>query len=593
MGKKNGKKKNKKAGKAIKPEKDRSPSKNDLLARLRVLEKTAKDKDAYIEHLEKLSDAYDHLEQLATKELMEADQVIKAQEMLQDLMSQERLNAEETIRAQEIVQSLSGQEKEEAEQVIRAQQSIIELAQREKRDREEVIHAHESLEEWHRREKIQDDSTIKAHENLEALSDAEKREADELIRAHEQLSSLSMKELMERDDALRNILDVNRGISSLLEEEGSLLIKILKSLATTLHAQRGILLITENRSILSRNFFNMAEQDMEKKAFDFPASIIRQTVDSAKSSLIINQKVKLGRANANISIITVPLIYEERLLGVIYLDIISDKDTFKTLDLDVAEIFSSQAAISINNSYLYDKIRKQNGELLRLINLKTRFISHISEELSTPVSGIVKRVEKLMDSFPNDPADLKKILDATRVQAKKIDNTVHKVLTIVSLEQEVEDLFVDHVSFPEVLKTVLDKHMDEIQRKRIQISWQFTKEFDDYNGNNSIMRTIIDEMTSNSIFYNREGGTVTIRGYRRDDYLIIEFEDTGYGIRKKDIDLVFQQFYRTEESEKMNQWGAGLGLYMVRTFIEHYKGAISVETHWRKGSKFTLNFLYH
>lgn len=592
MSKKDSKKKDKKDKKIKKNEKKQLPSKTDLISRIEELEESARRKDDYIDHLERLSEAYDQLEQLATKELMEADKVIKAQEMLQELMSQERLNAEETIRAQEIVQALSGKEKEEAESMIHAQQRLLELAQMEKRDREDQIRAHENLEEWQRYEKIIADQTIKAHESIEALSDIEKRQADEVIRAHEELSTLSMKELMERDDALRNILEVNKRISSLLEDE-SLLANILKNLAMTLHAQRGVLLITEKKEILTKVFFNLTEHEMEIKAFEFPYSIINKTIETRRSAMIINQLVKLGRSNQTISIISVPLAYEDRLLGVIYLDIVSEKDTFKSLDLDVAEIFSSQAAISINNSYLYEKIKRQNGELLRLINLKNRFISHVSEELSGPVGFVVKRIEKLQEGIPADPADYKKLLDSARVQIHKVENTVQKVLTIISLEQEVEDLFVDRVNFPEVLQAVLDKHIDEVHRKHIEVKWQFTKEFESYNGNNSIMRTIVDEMLSNAIFYNHPDGMVEVRGYRRDDYLILEFEDTGYGIRKRDIENIFQQFYRTEESARMNQWGAGLGLYMVKTFIEHYKGSVLVETKWRKGTKFTLSFLYH
>lgn len=567
----------------------------------------------YINHLERLSEAYDNLEALAHQELLDADRMIKAQEIIQELMNRERIDADKTIRAQESVVELSTKEKQEAERLIKAQEQILELARKENKNREqtieahekmeqlaqqelvgaqETIKAHEQLQEYRMREKLDDERTIKAHEQLIQLSILEKQEAEKIIQAQEEISNLSMRELKEKDNALRNILVVNKNISSILEEE-SLLDKILRSLSVTLHAERGILFIRKDKELIPSNFINIDQSDMEKHAFDYPQSVIDEVNHTQTSKLIINEKVKMGRSYERVSIICAPLIYQERLLGVIYLDIVNEEHTFKHLDLDVAEIFSSQAAISINNSYLYEKILTQNGELLRLVNLKNRFISHVSEELANPVITLFRKISKLSEELPENTDDTIKVMKYLRTQAHKVENTVLKVLAITSLEQEVEDLFVDKINFKDVIAAVLEKHKGEIENKGVTITANLSEDFEHYPGNETIIRTIFDEMISNAVFYNRDNGMVEIKGYKRDDYLVIEIVDNGYGIKKKDINHIFNQFYRTDDSPKLNEWGAGLGLYMVKMFIEHYKGSVEVESRWRQGSKFTLTFLEH
>lgn len=609
-------------------------SENHLHQKIVQLEKTLGEKQSYIEHLENVSEAYARLEELTTQELMEAERTIKAQEIIQDMMSSERMQAEKTIEAFETVERLSERERLDSEKTIEAQQRLIELAQTEKLEREktiqaqeslidyaqneqlekvqtieaqehlielaeqenlqreELLRAHEHLQELQIHEQLENRQALEAYKRLEALSMMERREAEELIRAQEEISNLSIKELKSRDTALRNILVVNKNISSLLEEE-DLLDKILKSLAVTLRASRGVLYIMEKDVLSPRIFFNIEERDLQKRTFDYPYSVIRKAQKTMKSILISQEEVVLGDEKGVISAICVPLIYEERLLGIIYLDVISESQGFRSMDLDVAEIFSSQAAISINNAYLYEKIKRQNHQLLRLYNLKNNFLSHVSEKLSDPVTQLVEKVSGLIETPPEELSDYEKPLKHSLMLSKKMHNTVTKVLKILELEKEVDDLFIDKIRFPDLIKEILSKHEEERVQKNVRFLVELSKDCEEYSGNRTVIRTIFDELISNAIFYNRNDGEASIRGFRRDDYLVFEFTDNGHGIKKADQEHVFDQFFRTESSPQMNQWGAGLGLYMVKTFIQFYQGEVSVESTYRKGTKFTITFLWH
>ena len=104
-------------------------------------------------------------------------------------------------------------------------------------------------------------------------------------------------------------------------------------------------------------------------------------------------------------------------------------------------------------------------------------------------------------------------------------------------------------------------------------------------------RTILDEVVSNAIFYNKPEGMVTIQGSATSQFLKLEVIDTGHGIRKEDLEKIYEQFYRSIDSASMNQAGAGLGLFMVKNLLKSYGGDISVQSTFGEGSKFTLTFL--
>jgi K+-sensing histidine kinase KdpD len=565
MAKKKSRKKNKDKKKRVVGIKAHNKKKT---AKIKKLENLLKQKDDYISHLERVSDAYSQLEELARTELLEADKTIKAQQIIQDLMYNERVDADKTIKAHEQLQEVMRGEKAETEELIKAHESLENLANEEKKCAEE---------------------TIRAFESMGQLSMIEKRDAEKVIRAREQLTNLSIEELRQKDTALRNILEVNRYISSFLEED-VLLNKILKSLVSSLHAQRGILFIEEKGAILPKIFNNIKKDELSKKGFELSSQIIDDTIENKKSRFVINEKINIDGKDTRISLISVPLIYESNLLGVLYVDIISESDTFKKIDLDLAEIFSLQAAISIHNAILYEKIKKQNKELLRLNNLKNQFIRHVSDKLDEPMKAIQTLIKKLTTE-ELDPQKQNQLLKNIKASLDKMSFTVTKVITIISLEREVEDLFVDNVDIDALIRELVKKHSQEIKERDISFKIELPSQFKSYNANLTLMKTIFDELICNSIFYNKKGGSVEIRGYRKGSHLAIDFIDNGLGIKKEDIQNIFLQFYRTEDSPQLNEWGAGLGLYMVKIFIEHYSGDVTVKSEYGKGSTFTVTLL--
>lgn len=99
------------------------------------------------------------------------------------------------------------------------------------------------------------------------------------------------------------------------------------------------------------------------------------------------------------------------------------------------------------------------------------------------------------------------------------------------------------------------------------------------------IRQILFHLISNSVKYSNEGGHVVIGAKRKDDEIIIWVEDDGIGIASNEQNEVFNKFYRG--SVGMRKQGVGLGLSMVKSFVELHNGYVELESEHDKGTKVT------
>jgi two-component system phosphate regulon sensor histidine kinase PhoR len=92
----------------------------------------------------------------------------------------------------------------------------------------------------------------------------------------------------------------------------------------------------------------------------------------------------------------------------------------------------------------------------------------------------------------------------------------------------------------------------------------------------------------NAIKYNRRGGRVLIRARKDEGFIGVEIQDTGIGMAKKDLDQIFDEFYRVKTKETRSIPGTGLGLAIAKRIVEAHNGQIEVESKPHEGSTFRV-----
>jgi signal transduction histidine kinase len=99
---------------------------------------------------------------------------------------------------------------------------------------------------------------------------------------------------------------------------------------------------------------------------------------------------------------------------------------------------------------------------------------------------------------------------------------------------------------------------------------------------------VVENLVNNAIEYTRDGGTVDVNLKKIKDIISVSVKDTGIGISEGDKEKLFTKFFRSEEAVKSHPEGTGLGLYVVKSYVERWGGKIDVESVYGKGSTFTI-----
>ena len=102
------------------------------------------------------------------------------------------------------------------------------------------------------------------------------------------------------------------------------------------------------------------------------------------------------------------------------------------------------------------------------------------------------------------------------------------------------------------------------------------------------METVITNLVSNGVKYNREGGRITIGARNRGEFIEITVADNGVGIDKENLSRIFDKFFRIRSDYTRKVVGSGIGLPLVKAIVEAHFGTISVASEMEKGTTFTV-----
>ncbi len=111
--------------------------------------------------------------------------------------------------------------------------------------------------------------------------------------------------------------------------------------------------------------------------------------------------------------------------------------------------------------------------------------------------------------------------------------------------------------------------------------------------NAALLEEAVINLLNNAVTYSPAGATVIVRAEVQQDsggkWINIAVEDKGCGIRKEHLDRIFERFYRCDKARSRENGGTGLGLSIVKHIARSHGGTVEVESHFGRGSTFTLN----
>lgn len=253
---------------------------------------------------------------------------------------------------------------------------------------------------------------------------------------------------------------------------------------------------------------------------------------------------------------------------------------------------SSQTKPSRTNEFtsIMNSLEKMRIELLESQASKNRFITGISHDLRTPVAVIKGYSEAIKDDVISDSKEIKKTMELIDQKTSQLEGMIDTLLNFIKLNNtEIKEKLVRN----SITKLINDfsKYAEitgKVFKRNVSSNINITKDIK-VPLNAQLVYRSFENLFSNAIRYTKDGDKIELIAYEDPDdkhSLIFKIKDSGYGIDKKDLDYIFDLFYRGTNSRQ--EEGMGVGLAVVKNIMYTHGWKIFVESEKDKGTCFTI-----
>lgn len=214
-----------------------------------------------------------------------------------------------------------------------------------------------------------------------------------------------------------------------------------------------------------------------------------------------------------------------------------------------------------------------------------QFVSDASHELRTPIA-VIQGYGNLLNRWgTKDEEVLKESVEAINNEAKSMQELVEKLLFLSRHDKKTLKLNKVKFNMCHVVEEMI-KETRLVTADRV-IESPLLEDVVVY-GDKQALKQAIRVFIDNAVKYTREGDTISIQCRNEDGDCVITVADTGIGMTRKDVDNIFERFYRSNQVRNEKIYGHGLGLSIAKLIILGHTGRIKVRSQLTKGTSFTI-----
>lgn len=403
----------------------------------------------------------------------------------------------------------------------------------------------------------------------------------------------------------------------------NLLGKLMRILLANAGAKTGCLILEKAGQLLIQASGNVDKDEITVQqstpveiSQQLPLSVINY-VRQTQENVVLNDATCEGVFTTDIyilnakpkSILCTPIINQGKLIGILYLENNLTTRAFTPERLEVLQLLSSQAAISIENARLYHdlenynrtleakvkertlelqeeiRVRKRAEEAAEAANrAKSEFLANMSHELRTPLNGILGYAQILKkDKTLTDHQ--KKGLGIIHQCGKYLLMLINDILDLSKIEAQKMELSPKVFHFPEFLEGIVEICQIRAQQKGIELIYETISPIPKaIRADEKRLRQVLINLLGNAVKFT-EKGSITFKVGYQEGKLRFQVGDTGIGIASDQLEEIFLPFHQVGEESRKTE-GTGLGLAISRQLVELMGGVLNVNSNLGEGSIF-------
>ncbi len=231
-------------------------------------------------------------------------------------------------------------------------------------------------------------------------------------------------------------------------------------------------------------------------------------------------------------------------------------------------------------------IVEDTSERRHLENVRRDFVANISHELKTPVGALALLAETLLDE--TDPTVARRLASRLANEAFRVGRTIDDLLELSRLEAGSGGLRDDRVEVARFVGEAVERVRPAAEQRGIEIEDGVIARGLCVEGERRQLVSAVANLVDNAVKYSETGSTVSVQARTDGGWVDVVVRDRGMGIPRRDLERIFERFYRVDRARSRETGGTGLGLAIVRHVASNHRGEVRVQSREGAGSTFTL-----
>jgi signal transduction histidine kinase len=287
------------------------------------------------------------------------------------------------------------------------------------------------------------------------------------------------------------------------------------------------------------------------------------------------------------SILIVPLLVRDVVIGTIGMDATDAKRVFTAEEIGLAQTVASQISVAIDNAHLYQQQMNDISRLKELDQLKSNLVSNVSHELRAPLTSIKAYTELLLaEAERTNNGTSRDWLTVIDRETDRLTGLITDYLNLSRLESGHFKLEKEPLGLANIVAEVVAVLEVQAKQRHMTIQVEAQSALPELWADRELIRVAVRNLVSNAIKFSHDGGHIEIAIGHDDGTFKFSVQDEGLGIPEEALPHLFDKFFRVPATSDVP--GTGLGLALAREAVMAHGGRIEVESTLGKGSRFTV-----
>lgn len=235
------------------------------------------------------------------------------------------------------------------------------------------------------------------------------------------------------------------------------------------------------------------------------------------------------------------------------------------------------------------KLELSNRKLKELDRVKNRFFANISHELRTPLTLLLTPLESLTSKGRhNFSPEIQDTLSSMQANGMRLLKLINDLLDLVKLESGQMKVTIKPLHLETFIKGIVSSVRKAAEDRGIGVEADIYESELAVHTDRDKLEKVLLNLVFNALKFTSPGGTIRITARSENEDVVIQVSDTGIGIPQESLAFIFDRFWQVDNSSKRKHQGAGIGLALVKEFVEVLGGSIEVESQEEKGTDFII-----